>query len=121
MQQLSLFDAARRPPVVVAVDPHGDVLQGGADRCWVLKHPRLAWDSAKIELHRHSNGLWMWGVCFHVENHGGGYRVGPKWGKFAETIDDALHYAVGELLSKIGDDKSSDAARVRTWAKGLSV
>lgn len=121
MQQLSLFDAARRPPVIVAIEPGGHVLQGEADRSWILRHPRLAWDSARIELHRHTNGLWMWGVDFHIENHGGGYRVGRKWGKFAETIDDALYYAVDELLSRIEEDKSSDATRVRTWARGLAI
>lgn len=89
MQQLSLFDTLRSPAIRKPVEPHGGVVQGEPDAVYRLRHPRLAWDRATIELHQHTDGLWMWSASFYCDNSGGGYRVGPKWGRFAETRDDA--------------------------------
>lgn len=95
-EQLDMFAILRPPPILRPVEPHGPVVESDPDEVLRLPHPRLAWDLAAIELHRHSDGLWMWSV-----NHGcGGYRVGPKWGKFASTRDDALHHAAQELIAR---------------------
>lgn len=123
--QTSLLDLMRAPPIIRPVDPDGPVIQGEPDELLRLKHPRLAWDIARIELHRHDDGLWMWSVSVA----GGGYRVGPKWGKFAATRDDALHHAAQELNK--GMRRKLDrpeaygvtAAQLRqaiAWAEGLA-
>jgi hypothetical protein len=94
MQQLSLFGAARPRPTLERTDPNGPVIAGPADVTLRLPHPRLAWDLAAIELHQHEDGRWMWAV----HSSSGGYKVGPKWGRFAATQDAARTYAAGELL-----------------------
>lgn len=123
-QQLDLFAALRSPAIRLPCDPHGPVIQGECDESLVLPHPRLAWPLAQIDLHRHTDGLWMWGIS----KAGGGYRVGPKWGRFAATRDDALHWAVQELLDWHGSRKNppdsifltpAQFAKIRTWAEGL--
>lgn len=107
MEQLDLFSALRQPAIIRPVDPMGSVVQGDPDETLTLPHPRLAWHLARIELHRHSDGTWMWSASMC----GGGYKVGPKWGRFAATRDDALHWAVEELLER-------QAVR---WSDGLFV
>ena len=119
MHQLSIFDALRRPPIMLPVKPNGDVVAGEVDAVYRLPHPRLAWDHARIELHRHDDGLWMWSTGFHVDQCGGGYRVGPKWGHFAETRDDALFYAASEIIGRLKDLGGREAALVRSWAEIL--
>lgn len=119
MQQLSLFDTLRRPAVRIPVDPDGPVLQGEPDFVYTLPHPRLAWNRAEIEIHRHENGLWMWSTEWNCDNGGGGYRVGAKWGKFAETRDDALFYAACELEAKLEGKTGADALLILKWAASL--
>lgn len=126
--QPSLLDMMRGAPIIRPVDPLGEVIQGDPDEVLRLKHSRLAWDITRIELHQHSDGLWMWSVSCA----GGGYRVGPKWGKFAATRDDALHHAAQELIEKMrGKLARADAgcgqiitpAQMRqaiAWAEGLA-
>lgn len=114
MTQLNLFDVLRRPAIVERVDPDGHVVKS-PDEEMVLPHPRLAWPRAVIQLHKHDTGLWMWGTGFHSHNHGMGYRVGAKWGKFAESRSDALFYACQEIRSGIKEDSSKDAAEIRQW------
>ncbi|MCD1620829.1 hypothetical protein K7H20_22480 [Salipiger manganoxidans] len=94
MHQLDLF--APQPPRLEPVDPNGPVIQGEPDIVLRLPHSRLAWALAEIELHQHEDGRWMWatGTC------GGGYKVGPKWGKFAATQQEATRYAAAELLDR---------------------
>ncbi|MDX8513550.1 hypothetical protein [Mesorhizobium captivum] len=104
MTQLSLFDAMRGPAVILPV---------------VLPHKRLAWDQATIELHRHDNGLWMWSTSFHCDSRGSGYKVGPKWGKFAESKADALFHAVRELEDRLERIEGPTAALILSWAGGL--
>lgn len=119
MTQLSLLDALRNPPIIKPIMPHGDVIHGQVDDSFVLPHPRLALPVAQIDLHRHSDGMWMWGLNFAADSHGGGYRVGPKWGKFASSRDDALYYAAREMLSKLDQDRSSSAVKIRAWLCSL--
>lgn len=119
IQQLDLFGALHSPPIIVPVQPHGDVVRGEVDTHLFLPHPRMAWHLAEIELHPH-DGMWMWSVRFNCDGHGGGYRVGPKWGKFASSKADALFYAVKELEARLGDGDSSTAAQIIRWARGLA-
>lgn len=62
----------------------------------------------------------MWSTNMQTETRGGGYKVGEKWGKFAETRDDALHYAINELRERLAEC-ASDASvpRILAWLKGL--
>lgn len=95
--QLDLFAQTAPSPRKYTVDPDGPVVRGEPDVTLTLPHPRLALPLATIELHRHEDGRWMWGVTMV----GGGYRVGPKWGKFADTRDEARRHAAAELLERI--------------------
>ena len=115
----------RSPPITRPVDPDGHVIQGEPDEVLRLPHPRLAWDIARIQLHRHSDGLWMWAIGHAVV----GFRVGPKWGRFADTRDDALYYAAQELIARMHLELSrtpiiiSTPAEMRqaiAWAEGLA-
>jgi hypothetical protein len=119
--QPDLFDVLRKPPVVVPVEPDGHVLEGEPDAVFSLPHKRMAWDQATIELHRHDNGLWMWSTGYNCDSGGGGYRVGPKWGNFAESKSDALFYAVRELETKLERIGGSAAAAIMSWARGLAA
>ncbi|RWX72512.1 hypothetical protein [Mesorhizobium sp. M2A.F.Ca.ET.039.01.1.1] len=116
-----LFDALHKPPVIVPVDRDGPVVQGEADVSFVLPHKRLAWHQAEIELHRHDNGLWMWSASFNCGGHGSSYKVGAKWGKFAESKDDALFYAVQEIERRLEKSDGPEATAILKWARGLVV
>ncbi len=119
--QLGLFDSLRSPPVRLRVKPHGSVLDASIDPDFTfrLPHPRMVWDRAEIEVHRHVNGLWMWSASFMAESEGSSYRVGPKWGKFAESREDALFFAVEELEARLGRKGGSDAALILKWLQAL--
>lgn len=118
--QLDLFAPVRAPAVVLTVEPDGFVVSGDVDETLTLPHPRYAWDRARIELHRHDNGLWMWSASYNYGNGGSGYRVGPKWGKFAETREDALHYAVAEMKQHLEPVPEADASLIRRWLDTLT-
>lgn len=119
MQQLGLFDALRRPPIRVSVAANGPVVRDEPDFTFRLKHPRYAWDRAEIEVHRHDDGLWMWSTSFNADMGGNGYRVGAKWGKFAETREDALFYACEELQEKVAGRDTADIFLIRKWVAAL--
>ena len=113
--QLGLFDTLRQPAIHLPVDRDGPVLRTEPDFTFRLEHPRLAWDRARIEIHRHVDGLWMWSTDHMADMSGGGYRVGAKWGNFAETREDALFYACEELDRRLGDKGGADSALIRKW------
>ncbi len=119
MQQLGLFDAIRRPPVRLQVNAGGHVLQTEPDFTFRLKQPRYAWDRAEIEIHQHDNGMWMWSTSYNADMDGSGYRVGEKWGKFAETRDDALSYACEELERALAGRQTADAVLILKWVVSL--
>jgi hypothetical protein len=64
-------------------------------------------------------------VSFHTDGDVGGscYRVGEKWGQFAVTQDDALHYALTELEAKLARLRSpcKSVAIIRAWANSLKL
>lgn len=121
MQQLGLFDTLRSQPVRLSVAPHGSVLDSSMDPHFTfrLPHPRMVWDRAQIEVHCHDDGMWMWSASFMADSEGSSYRVGPKWGKFAETREDALFFAVEELESRLGRKGGPDAALILKWLHAL--
>ena len=88
-------------------DPNGEVIHDdsqietltfGAAR---LIGGKSAVPTVAIELAQHTDGLWMWATHTHFANGGGGYRVGPKWGKFADTRDEALWAACYEIKERL--------------------
>lgn len=114
--QLSMFDLFRPPPILRSVDSDGRVVVGRIHTILRLPHPRQKQnDLARIELHPHEN-YWMWATSFSLEQGGNGYRVGPKWGHFAVSMEDAIYWAVRELqkgLSQYGQSKSRVA--IERW------
>lgn len=121
MQQLGLFDTLRHVPVRLPVQPHGSVLHQSIepDFAFRLPHPRMAWDRAEIEIHRYEDGKWMWSASFLADSEGSSYRVGPKWGKFAETREDALFFAAEELQGRLARKRSADVTLILKWLDAL--
>lgn len=120
-QQLSMFDFWQPAAIRLPVDPHGGVIQGEPDETLTLPQKRLAWPLARIELHQNHDGRWMWSAS----GPSGGYRVGPKWGRFAETRAGALHHALIELRAACSGDPSPEsmgisAAQLRQLMAWLS-
>lgn len=125
MQQLSMFDIWT-PPAAIMIepcDPFGAVIQDEVDEILTLPRKGNVNPIAEIELHRHTDGRWMWSTEHHLSNgSGGGYRVGPKWGQFAATRADALRAAVDELIGKVGKrDHCRDIPAIIAWARGLTA
>lgn len=122
MTQLDLFAAMRAPAIRQRVNPDGPVVKGEVDETLRLPEPRMAWDTARIELHRHRGcNLWMWSTSYNTSAGGGGYRVGEKWGNFASTRNDALFYAVAELRERVAScDECKAIGRIRAWLNGLA-
>lgn len=114
---MNLLDLMRDPMIVRPIDPNGSVVQGPADEVYTW---RKGWRSVQVELHPYKDGLWMWSVSFSLMDVGSGYKVGAKWGRFANTRDSALYFAVDELVSSIETRASKDeVAAVTSWARGL--
>lgn len=113
--QLSMFDLLRPVPIRRAVNPDGMVIAGRIHTVLRLPHPRHKRDLARIEIHPHEN-YWMWATAFDLELGGNGYRVGPKWGHFAASMEDAIYWAVRELqkgIARYGQSKGRTA--VERW------
>ncbi len=117
----NLLDLMQAPPEIEPVDPDGDVVQGRPDEVLTLAHSRIRHlSSAEIELHRHTDGRWMWSVSYHFCDRGGSYKVGPKWGRFARDRQSALYWATQELIRatrNVADD--SEARRIAAWVGKL--
>lgn len=93
MHQLSLFDA-----LPALVDPRDRVCTDDELFDTIeLGDRRLG---LRIELARHTDGRYMWGTRFHTPTGGQGYRVGPKWGKFALSPIEALQHARLEIAER---------------------
>lgn len=111
-----LLDLMREPIVVRPVEPLGPVVQEPQER---LTFGGTGTRMAAIELHPSAGG-WMWSTSFHIPDAGAGYRVGEKWGRFACTRDDALHYAVEELRGRLAEHSACQVAKqILAWARGL--
>lgn len=119
--QLSFFDAFDPVAIRRPVDPDGPVIpQSEIDEVLFLPHPKMAWHRAEIELHQHIDGTWMWSASFNAGGRGHSYRVGPKWGRFAATRDDALRLAVKEIEDRLIGCGESAAVAVLNWASALT-
>lgn len=99
--QLDLF--APEKPKLEPVDLGGEVIHGAPDITFRLPHPRMAWDLMQLQIHEHEDGRWMWAVTTCT----GGYKVGPKWGRFADTQEAAVRFAAAEAIDKISNRTAS--------------
>lgn len=43
------------------------------------------------------DGRWMWSVSWQIGTSGSGYRIGPKWGRFAPSRAEAIEEAQAEF------------------------
>lgn len=89
-------------PVRGAVVADGDVC--GPDypvETLSAKVPGCRYGRAQIELAQHHDGRWMWGIDYRTTWSGGGYHVGPKWGRFADCRVDAVREALAELADRV--------------------
>lgn len=124
-QQFSMFDLWHPVPVRLPLDPYGEVVQGAPDETLTLPHPCMAWPLARIELHRHTDGRWMWSASAA----GSSYKVGPKWGRFAGERDTALCAAAREILDLAERVTAPDGfcisaaqlRQVKEWAERLAA
>lgn len=120
--QLDFFADFRDPPILQRVDPDGEVIQNPKE-VFRLPHSKLVYALCEIRLHPHIDGLWMWSTSIQspADGFGSGYWVGAKWGKFARSRDDALHYAreeVRHLLTK-REPRKKAAALILPWLETL--
>lgn len=119
IDQLSLFDLMRMPPIVRPVDPDGPVVME-PDLVLRFADPKRSSLHAEISIHPAPDGLWMWSVNYAIATAGGGYAPGTKWGRFALSQADAIHYAAAELAKRIcgAMDKGDRFARLALeWAE----
>lgn len=114
--QLSMLDLFRPEPSRRGVDPDGMVITGCIHTILWLPHPRQKHgELARIEVHPHEH-RWMWATAFSLEYGGSGYRVGPKWGHFADSIEDAIFWAVRELQTGIARyGQSKGRTEIERW------
>lgn len=45
-------------------------------------------------------GYWMWSTSIRSGDQYSGYRLGPKWGNFAETRSEAVQRGIDECRAK---------------------
>jgi hypothetical protein len=119
---MNLLNLMTEPPMLEPCDPDGAVITDNIAVVFELPHSNLpALAAGRIELHPHDDGRWMWATsCQFSHGAGGGYRVGPKWGKFARDRQNALHWAIEELLERMAAEPGdTETARVREWVNTL--
>ncbi|MDP3458149.1 MAG: hypothetical protein Q8S09_02640 [Hyphomonas sp.] len=121
MSALPLFKGIICPPIIRPIDVNGSVVKGEPLETLEHRDAKKVWLHAAIELHPHTDGLWMWSASLMGAEGGRSYKVGPKWGKFAECRRDALFHAAAEILRGARDfDCGPRFSRsVRAWAEGL--
>ncbi|PZU95519.1 MAG: hypothetical protein DI527_00490 [Chelatococcus sp.] len=111
---MNLLDLMRAPMIVRPVDPDGSVVKEPQEvHVW-----RGGWRRVEIELHPYRH-LWMWAVSLSFSNGGSGYRVGEKWGRFAESREDALHYALAELDERLARHDDPNIPQIIAWSRAL--
>lgn len=67
-------------------------------------------ENSKIEWTRHTFNLWE-----------GCQKVGPKWGNFAATRDDALFYGAKEIIERFGRRATGpEGKRIIEWARSFT-
>lgn len=102
-------EVIRRP-----VELHGHVIQDDAQIEFLEFGGSRLKPSGKvaqitIEIARHTDGLWMWGISAFIRTEYRGYRVGPKWGKFAKSRQEAITAACNELMER------DPPVEIRNW------
>lgn len=93
--QLNLFASERRQLIVVPCDPNGPTCSDNEIvEAIKLTDKRV---TVRIELARYGE-FWMFSTSLDHPNGGYCYRVGSKWGVWARSRDDAMFFAIHELL-----------------------
>jgi hypothetical protein len=116
-----LLDLMRAAATIRPVDRDGSVIQSGVHEVLSLTRARSAMYLAEIELHEdRASGLWMWSTSWNTGASGQTYRVGPKWGKFADTREDALHWACVELRDRLARETGKEVSDILKWLGGLA-
>lgn len=120
-EQLSLLDLVAPAAIIRPVDPDGHVVQGEPDE-------EIAWSGRGVktllQIHQHTDGLWMWSVSFETSETGVHYRVGPKWGRFATTRRDAVTLAMQELRERVDESQQIAPAQktaLISWAARMEA
>lgn len=120
---LPLLDLMRPVYMRWPVDPDGHVIEGEPLETLVLRDAKSRHLYAAIELHPSDDGRWMWATQFTLRDSGGGYKVGPKWGRFAATRDAALRCGAEEIIERLDERHSGErdpfVRKVKAWALGL--
>lgn len=129
MHQHSLFCA---PPAVSIepIDPAGTTVQDNSDIEFLTfgEFKLLGGKCVSqltIELSEHIDGRWMWGVNAYTGDWSGGFKVGPKWGRFAVTRRDALIAAIEEMRAMVIERSKPSSTRFNLkdslrWLDGLT-
>lgn len=117
--QLSMFSIFRPEPVRRDPDQHGRgvIASGRVHTVLRLAHPKGdGTDRARIEIHPHE-GRWMWATAFSLDGYGSSaYQVGPGWGKFAASMEDAIFWAVQELQFSVAQcSPSRQRDDIKRW------
>lgn len=107
MPQADLFAPA---PVLTRerVDPKGSVLPEGADVEVIAWGDFSKHRGIRLEIAQHSDGRWMWSASTLTPAWGASYRIGPKWGQFAQSRADAISAACAEALQRIVPKANDD-------------
>jgi len=102
MLQMPKPDVIRRPVerdgAVTQAEARIETIELGARNKATDRAPYI-----RIQISRADDGLWMWSASFQNTWGGWGYRVGPKWGKFATSRHDAIVAACREIVDRSGD------------------
>lgn len=117
--QLSLLDLLGPQLLVRPVDPDGQVV-AKPDEEFTLVNGAATWERVRVQLHEAPEG-WMWGTSTAIGGTGCSYQIGPKWGRFACSRDEALLFARQEVLA-VCNRGPADAwsRRVQRWVLALS-
>lgn len=104
------------------VDFCGSVCTDNQVETFRCTHPTMRRDLACIELAQHTDGQWMWGVQLNATNGGFGWRVGPKWNRFAPTKSRARLEAIADLMLSLHKHglTRQEVGKIQAWVRALS-
>ncbi len=95
--QFDLFPATEPVLIKVPCDPDGHVCKDAE----ILETIHLRDNKVEIWIELARDGeRWMFSASVQTNISYSGYRVGKKWGKFAHSRADAIHFAAEEIKAR---------------------